>query len=180
MKKLIIGFLSLAGTFAVAAPAYADFTIRSPLTGKCLGVSGGSGTAGTSVVTYTCDGTLNQRWAAGNYWPSPDNMFTHLLNRVNGAASTNRCLGLSTTLGGINASCNNSTSDPDEKGWWVDFAGMYSVPGLAGQQYCYSIKSKLNPSLVLTTTTGENNVQPTLNLVSGSLTNGQVWCVVNI
>ncbi|WP_437681487.1 RICIN domain-containing protein [Sorangium sp. So ce131] len=180
MKNLVIGFMSLVGTLAVAGTANADYTIRSLLTGKCLGVSGGSGVAGTSVVTFTCDGTLNQRWATGAFWPSPNNMFTHILNRVNGATSTNRSLGLSNSISAVNASCNNNTTDTDDKGWWVDYAGDFAVPGLAGLQHCYSFKSKINTSTVLTTSTGQNNVQPTRSALSGSLTNGQIWCIVDI
>jgi len=179
MKKLIIGFISLVGTSAVALPASADFTIRSRLTGKCLGVSGGNPNENISVVTYTCDGTLNQRWAQGAFWPSPNNMFSHILNRVNGATSTNRCLGL---LGNnaVNAPCNNTSSDDNSEGWWVDYAGDFTIPGLTPPQHCYTFKSKLNTSTGLDTTTGQNNVQPTRSSFSSPVTSDQMWCIVDI
>jgi hypothetical protein len=179
MKKLIIGFISLVGTSAVALPASADFTIRSRLTGKCLGVASGSTLANASVVTYTCDGSLNQRWAQGAFWPAPNNMFSHILNRVNGAASTNRCLGL---LGNnaVNAACSNNSTDADHKGWWVDYAGDFNIPGLVGPQHCYTFKSKIDTWTGLDTTTGQNNVQPTRSAFSSPVTSDQMWCVVNL
>jgi uncharacterized membrane protein len=164
MNKHIIGFMSLVGTLAAAAPASADFTIRSLLTGKCLGVASASTADGADVVTFTCDGTLNQTWAAGAFWPSPDNMFTHILNRVNGATSTNRCLALEgvSTDQADNESCNNNSSDSNDKGWWVDYAGYFDVPGLDDPQYCYSFKSKVNTSTVLTTINGQNRISTSL------------------
>jgi hypothetical protein len=179
MKKLIIGFISLVGTSAVALPASADFTIRSRLTGKCLGVASGSTLANASVVTYTCDGSLNQRWAQGAFWPVPNNMFSHILNRVNGATSTNRCLGLLNN-NAVNAACSNNSSDADHKGWWGDYAGDFNIPGLVGPQHCYTFKSKISTSTGLDTTTGQNNVQPTRASFSSPVGSDQMWCIVDI
>lgn len=179
MDKFMIGLMSLVGTCAVVLPASADFTIRSRLTGKCLGVSGGSGVAGTSVVTYTCDGTLNQRWAQGASWPVPNNMFSHILNRVNGASATDRCLGLSFG-NAVNAQCNNNDSDADQKAWWGDYAGDFTIPGLVSPQHCYTFKSKINVSTGLDTTTGQNNIQPTRSPFSSPVTSDQMWCIVPI
>jgi hypothetical protein len=179
MKKFTVGFMSLLGTLAIAMTASADFTIRSQTTGKCLGVSSGSTAADAKIVTWTCDGSLNQRWAQGAFWPSPNNMFSHILNRVNGATSTNRCLGLTNGLA-VNASCANNTTDADQKAWWGDYAGDYAVPGLGGTQHCYTFKSKINIATGLTTSNGQNGTQPTRSTLTSPLSSGQIWCIIDI
>jgi hypothetical protein len=106
-------------------------------------------------------------------------MFSHILNRVNGATATDRCLGL-VGNNAVNAFCSNNSSDADHKGWWGDYAGDFNIPGLVGPQHCYTFKSKISTSTGLDTTTGQNNVQPTRSPFSNPVGSDQMWCIVNL
>jgi hypothetical protein len=185
MGKYLVSLLGLVASLGVAVPAHADMELVSLATGRCLGVQSANKTSGSKVVTYSCDGTLNQRWNQAGFWASPYVMFSRLTTRVleqtlpgSPPQAGNRCLGLS----GTNAqslNCNVTSADPDHMGWWMDYAGDYTVGGIS--RHCATIKSKtaVTGPIKYLTGTGAQLAQAYLSTqIATPVGNTQIWCII--
>lgn len=185
MGKYLVSLLGLVASLGISAPANADWELLNLNTGRCLGVQSASKTSGANVVTYSCDGTLNQRWIQSGFWSSPYNMFSHVRTRVleqtlpgSPPQAGNRCLGLS----GSNAksvNCQNNSNDPDHMGWWVDYAGQYSVGGIT--RHCVTLKSKTSgtgPIKYLTSQGGQLGAVYIANQATVPIGGTQIWCII--
>lgn len=90
MRKLLIIIAGLAApVLALVVPGTAQATQYNTWTnpqGLCMGVQGGNMTPGTAIIDWTCDGSLNQRWALDGNSGAPG---TWLFRN---AANTTECL----------------------------------------------------------------------------------------
>lgn len=187
MGKYLVSLLGLVAGLGVALPASADMEIVSLATGRCLGVKSASKTSGAQVVTYSCDGTANQKWNQVGFWPSPYNMYAHLTSRVleqtlpgSPPQAGNRCLGLDGSNNGQSLTCNVNSTDPNHMGWWLDYAGDYTVGGIS--RHCMTIKSKTAVTGAIKYLTGSggqlSQVYLSTQVGPSPIGNTQIWCQI--
>jgi hypothetical protein len=125
LARALVGLSIAAGSLAFAHPAAATVWKNLANENYCLGVTGSSTTAGTSLVLRQCDGSATQRWERSSYM----SYYYQLWNLAAPAPGLEgaRCVG---TAGGaigngtplILWSCNSTTQSHDQ-GWDMFFRG---------------------------------------------------------